>query len=201
MHFQPGGAERLDFFVPMIKIDEEQRLVYLRAAREEPDRAREVMDYASAVPQFEAWSAEQLRNSGGLSKGNIRAMHRRDSASGVVREMKFHDLDKAVDLCIYVSDDQDWRKCLTGTYTGASIGGGYLRKWNDPNLPGHIRYTPRIEEISLVDRPCITSARIAELVKVDGTVTTLTLHGRARTFAEIWTPAPPTFAQLWKKAA
>ena len=63
-------------FIPITKVDVEKRLVYgTQCAEEIPDRAGEIMDYASARPEFEAWSAEIAKASDGRSLGNLRAMH------------------------------------------------------------------------------------------------------------------------------
>jgi hypothetical protein len=62
-------------FVPLTKVDEEQRLVYGRITQEQLDKSGEVMDYDTSKPLFEKWSSEIQANSGGLSKGNVRVMH------------------------------------------------------------------------------------------------------------------------------
>ena len=111
-----------DLFLPITKIDEEKRLVYLRAAQETPDRANEIMDYEKSVPFFEKWSMEQFRASNGKSYGNVRVMHQKIAAGFLPEPLTFNDQDKAIDAVIKVSDDQEWTKCLDGTYTGASIG-------------------------------------------------------------------------------
>jgi hypothetical protein len=180
--------------LPLVKIDEERRLIIARAAAEEPDRAKEIMDYATAVPQFQAWSQEFERSTNGLSKGNVRVMHDPKSAVGKVTEMNFNDSDKAVEVVMKIIDDQAWRKALEGVYTGVSIGGGYLKKWKDGDLT---RYTPIIREISLVDNPCIPTARFAELVKANGATESLQLNGQIRTFSQMWAEKPQTFAKRW----
>ena len=183
--------------IPLVKIDEEQRLVIGRAAQEVPDRSREIMDYASAVPAFKTWSEDVFRDSRGLSKGNLRVMHQKDIVAGKVTDITFNEAEKAVDIIAKVVDDNEWRKVLDGCYTGFSMGGGYAKRWDDN---GVTRYTPIITEISLVDRPCIPSAIFADLVKRDGGIERLTLRGQARTFGELWTPPPAplkSFADLW----
>lgn len=190
----------LGLTLPLVKIDVARRLVIARAAAEEPDKANEIMDYASAKGQFEAWSNGYSERTKGLSKGNVRAMHKKDHASGRVDQLDFNDADKAFDVVMKIVDDNDWAKCLEGIYTGVSVGGGYLRKWTDPDNPALTRYTPVVRELSLVDDPCIPSARFAELVKMNGEVEQIKLNGVVRTFADAWAARPvepDTFVKLW----
>ncbi len=192
-----GSGQAHPFIIPLTKIDVERRLVIGTAAEEIADKSREIMDYASARPQFESWSKEFSDATGGLSKGNLRVMHTKHVA-GRLDDIAYDDQTKRVQICAKVVDDNDWQKCLDGVYTGFSIGGGYLKKWKDPD--GLTRYTPIIREISLVDNPCLETAKFAELVKADGIVGQVALVGQVRTFAQEWAarPAPvPTFADSW----
>lgn len=157
-------------FFQLQKVDEAKRLVYGRAVQEVPDRVGEIFDYETSVPFFKAWGASQFEASLGKSNGNLRAMHK-DVAAGIVIPggLTYHDKDKAIDICAKVTDDQEFSKCLDGTYTGFSIGGRYAKKWEDPELK-KTRYTADPSEISLVDRPCIPSATFFEIQKADGTL-------------------------------
>lgn len=177
--------------LPLVKADAEQRLVWARAAVEEPDKAREIMDYATARPQFELWSKGFSDATLGKSLGNIRAMHNPRHLAGKVQEIVFDDAHKSVQVCIKVLDPVDWTKVEEGGYTGLSIGGGYLKKWQDGELT---RYTPRIAEISLVDSPCMPGARILELQKQDGSIAEVLLKGIPRSFAAL--QPPRSFADL-----
>lgn len=189
------ALDGLHLTIPLTKLDVERRLVIGRAAQEIPDKAREIMDYESAKPAFMEWSKGFESASGGLSKGNLRVMHTRTVAGKVV-DLQFNDTEKSVEVVAHVVDPVEWDKCLKGVYTGFSIGGGYAAKWKDGDLT---RYTPRIAELSLVDSPCMPSARFAELVKADGATEQLELRGRgAMTFAEIQAARPRTFAALRK---
>lgn len=183
-------------FLPLFKADEATQTVWARAAAEEPDKAREIMDYVSAVPQFEKWSNGFKDATLGKSLGNIRAMHNPRHLAGRVNEIVYNDDTKSIDVCVKVLDPVDWVKVQEGGYTGLSIGGGYLRKWKDGDLT---RYTPIISEISLVDAPCIPSARILELQKRDGTVREVPLIGHVPTFAEML--PPPSFHEALQKAS
>jgi hypothetical protein len=175
-------------FIPLAKIDEEKRLVIGRAVQEVVDRTNEIIDYATAKPAFEKWSSDFASMSGGLSKGNVRVMHNPKIVAGKVTDLSFNDAEKAIDVVVKVVDDNEWRKVVEGVYTGFSVGGGYGRKWKDEET-GATRYTPVVNELSLVDNPCIPTARIAELHKANGSIEELHLAGRARDFSEIYRPA------------
>lgn len=168
-----GGVTLL--YIPIRKIEEERRLVYGIAAAEEVDRAGEIFDYESSKPYIETWSAQQAKESGGVSYGNVRAMHGDVSAGKIVRPIDFDDESKTVNVCIKVVDDDEWRKVLEGVYTGLSFGGQYVRRWEDGAA---MRYTLKPQELSLADRPCVPSASIVEVVKSDGGVRNMVLKGR-----------------------
>jgi hypothetical protein len=198
-----GGASNLGLTIPLVKLDVERRLVIGRAAQAVPDKTREIMDYATGKVAFQEWSAKREEESGGLSKGNVRVMHSR-VAAGKVIDLTYNDAEQAVDVVAHIVDNNEWEKCLKGVYTGFSIGGGYAAKWKDGELT---RYTPKITELSLVDSPCIPTARFAELVKADGIVEQLELRGAPpRTFAALIAemapkdPPPITFGALRKRA-
>jgi hypothetical protein len=182
--------------IPLTKIDVEKRLVYGVAAAEIRDQAGEVMDYASAKPAFASWSKSFEDATGGLSKGNLREMHNPKMVAGRLDQLGFDDDGKRIEVCAKVTDDQAWKKCLDGCYTGFSVGGGYGPKWTDD--AGNKRYTPIVRELSLVDNPCIPTARFAELVKAHGVVEQLELRGSPlTTFATAWAARPRTFAEQW----
>lgn len=185
------------FIIPLTKIDVERRLVIGLAAEEVVDKAKEIMDYASARPQFEEWSDSFKQASNGMSKGNLRSMHTK-TVAGKFDDISYNDETKQIHVVAKVIDEGEWQKCLQGAYTGFSIGGGYLKKWVDPSDPKLTRYTPIIREISLVDSPCMPTARFAELVKADGVVEQIELHGAApSTFAQAWADRPVLFADAW----
>lgn len=168
----------------LLKVDVEQRLVVARAAAEEKDKSGETMDWATAKPEFQRWSQSFVDATGGLSKGNVRLMHDPKHIAGKVVEITFDDMAKAVNVVCKVVDDAAWKLCLEGCITGISIGGSYGPKWTDA-ATGLKKYTPKITEISLVDNPCIPSARIVQLIKADGAAEQLHLHGRARSFDDV----------------
>lgn len=150
-------------FVPLMKVDEEQRLVYGRMTEEILDKSGEMMDYATSKPHFEKWSNEISEASGGLSKGNLRVMHGL-AVAGKVTEMEFNDDDKAIDICCKVVDDAEWNKVLEGCYTGFSVGGKYEKRWTDNGVK---KFTAGPNEVSLVDNPCVPTASFT-MIKADG---------------------------------
>ena len=191
-----GGAAGLGFVIPLTKIDVERRMVYGVAAQGDIiDKSKEIMDYATAKPAFQAWSSEIEAATGGMSKGNLRAMHTK-TVAGTIPEISFDDANKTINIGAHVVRDDEWALCLKGGYTGFSVGGGYARKWTDP-ATGCTRYTPIVREMSLVDSPCIPTARFAELVKADGVVEHLPLVGKIPTFADAWSSRPLSFAEQW----
>jgi hypothetical protein len=155
-------------FFQLAKVDEEKRLVYGIATAEEVDKSGEICDYATTKPHYEAWSAEFSKATDGGSLGNLRSMHGKVAAGKIV-DMEMDDSKRQIRVCAKVVDDQEWRKVLEGVYTGFSQGGSYLKRWEDPDAPGIKRYTAKPSEISLVDTPCLATARF-EIRKADGMV-------------------------------
>lgn len=158
----PDSADRLAMFIPLAKADAARRLVY-GFFDETPDRAGEVCDYASARPAFESWSAELAKVSDGKSLGNIRGQHS-NVAAGKLVELNFDDETRRIGFVARIVDDNEWRKVEEGVYTGFSPGGRYARRWRDG---GHVRYTPLVRELSIVDVPCNPAATFT-MVKADG---------------------------------
>jgi len=152
--------------VPIAKIDEAQRLIYGIAAIERVDKSKEILDYESSKPNFEAWSDEISKATNGKSVGNLREMHT-NSAVGKLVEFTPNDAEKQFEVVAKVIDDQAWEKVAEGVYTGFSIGGEYTRRWDDPDRKNVKRYTANPSEISLVDNPCIPGATF-EFIKSDG---------------------------------
>ena len=155
-------------YIPITKVNKEKRLVYLRAASETTDYADESMDYEGSKPNFQKWSDEAYERSGGKSYGNIREMHSAIAAGKLKEPLIFDDVNKTVDIVVYVSDDSSWQKVKDGVLTGASIGGSYQDIKFDPVL-GVKRYIADLTEISLVDSPCNPDA-VIEVIKSNGSV-------------------------------
>jgi hypothetical protein len=162
-------AKKFHAFIPLYKVDEEQRLVYGRATQEVLDKSREVMDYDTSKPYFQAWSTDFASRSGGLSKGNLRVMHQL-TVAGKLTDIEFLDDAKAIDVVAKVVDDDAWEKVKEGCFTGFSVGGTYVKRWADVvNGDTVQRYTAKPHELSLVDDPCVPTAGFSYF-KVGGNV-------------------------------
>lgn len=157
---------KLSIFVPINKIDEEQRLVYGQVAAEVLDNSGEMFDYEGSKPYFEKWSDNAHVTSGGKSKGNLRVMHT-SKVAGIVTDIGFNDDDRVIEACTKVIDDGEWAMVLAGGYTGFSMGGRYVSRATKAD--GVKTYIADPVEISLVDKPCIPTA-VFSVVKADGLV-------------------------------
>lgn len=151
-------------FARITKVDEAKHEVWGRATQEIIDNSDECFDYSSSKPYFKNWSSEFEKSTDGKSLGNIRAMHG-SVAAGKVISLDLNDAEKAIDIGTKIVDAQEWDKVLEGVYTGFSIGGKYVRKWKDGMAT---RYTAKPNEISLVDKPCVPTAKFYEVIKMDG---------------------------------
>lgn len=161
----------MNVFAQITKVDEAKRLVTGRAVQEVPDHADEIFDYASSKPYFMDWSKSFSDDTDGKSLGNVRAMHGK-VAAGKLTGIEFNDADKAIDVQAKIVDDNEWKKVIEGVYTGFSIGGSYVgdkiaEKIDDREVK---RYTAKPSEVSIVDAPCIPTAKFFEVVKADGAV-------------------------------
>ena len=154
-------------FFRLTKVDEEKREVWGRATQEVVDKANEIFDYASSKPFFERWSEGFAKDTDGRSLGNIRSMHSK-VAAGKVIHIDFNDAEKAIDIGTKIIDNNEWEKVMEGVHTGFSIGGSYEKRWTD-TASGATRFTAKPAEISLVDSPCVPTAKFFDVVKADGT--------------------------------
>lgn len=188
--------DEMKLFVPITKVDVAQRLVYGTIAHEVADKSGEIMDYATAKPQFESWSAEIGKASDGKSVGNIRAMHG-SVAAGKLTSIAFDDAEKRIEACGKIVDDGEWNKVLEGVYTGFSMGGKYLKRWKDADAPHLTRYTPSVAEVSIVDNPCIPTATF-EVIKADGTTEMRKFHTPDAPAQPEPTNVAPDVEQGWK---
>lgn len=153
-------------FFNLNKIDEKRQLVYGRALQEVVDRSGECADYDASKKAFQKWAEETMDASGGKSMGNVREMHKKDSAVGIVKEIHYNDNDRAIDVVAHIVDPVAFEKCLHGVFTGFSVGGSYASKRKEN---GVTKYAPILKELSIVDRPCVPTARFYDIQKADGT--------------------------------
>jgi len=151
-------------FIPITKIDIEKRQIYGTITEEAVDRSGEVFDYKTSKPYYEKWSNEISEATQGKSVGNLRAMHQLKVAGKLV-QLDMNDQERRISCVAEVVDDDEWRLCLAGAYTGFSHGGRYVARWADGDVT---RYTINPIETSLVDSPNLPSSRF-KLVKADGT--------------------------------
>ena len=161
-------------FFRLTKVDEAKREVWGRATQEVVDKSGEIFDYESSKPYFKAWSDGFAKDTGGKSLGNIRSMHGK-TAAGKVISIDFNDAEKAIDIGTKIVDDNEWEKVLEGVHTGFSIGGAYVKRWDDPKA-GAKRFTADPAEISIVDSPCVPTAKFFDVVKADGAVEQRAFH-------------------------
>lgn len=156
-------------FVPMLKVDQERRLVTGRALQEYPDRSGEILDFEKSKPHIKKWSDDCSARTNGKSKGNLREQHRKDLVAGHLTDIRFDDVNKSVEITAHISDDNTWRKVCSGSLSGFSVGGKYGERELD-KATGLTRYTALPQEISIVDAPCIPTCTVFEMYKADGTV-------------------------------
>src|SRR5512146_2227367 len=97
--------------------------------------------------------------------GNIREMHRKDSAVGKALDLQPSADGDGFDVTARISDESAMRKVLDGVYAGFSI--GIKRRLSDPPIviPDRVAKGGRIRaglihEISLVDAPAYPDARV-----------------------------------------
>ena len=155
----------LNLFIPIVKVDEENRLIYGRITEETPDSVNEVMDYETSKPYFRKWSAFFQNATDGKSFGNVRMQHDKTRNAGHLTDIAFVDDLRAIDVVAKINDDREWQRVLDGDYTGFSPGGRYVKRWTDEQ--GKKRYTAEPSEVSIVDYPMHKSATF-QILKTDG---------------------------------
>jgi len=143
---------KFDIFVPLAKVDKDQRMVWGWASTERKDSQGEIIKsdaIKKALPDYMEWA-------------NIREMHR-PSAVGIAKEADVRNMPDGSGEGLYVGakivDDEAWNKVQEGVYKGFSIGAELVAKV--ANKITDIR----LVEISLVDRPANPDCKI-EVVKV-----------------------------------
>jgi phage head maturation protease len=137
-------------FVPFMKVNEEQHMVFGYASTEKRDVQGEIVRLDAierALPDY-------------MRFANIREMHQ-PSAVGIAKEANVDR--KGLYVGAHVVDDRAWTKCKAGVYKGFSIGGKVTAR--DPDDKSVITGL-NLTEISLVDRPANPEA-IYTVVKFD----------------------------------
>lgn len=181
--------KQFNLFARLTKIDEAKRQISGILAQECLDRSGEIFDYDRSKKHFVAWSDGISKTTDGKSVGNLRAMHGK-TVAGKFSAMVFNDAEKSIEVVADVVDDNEWRKCLTGCYSGLSIGGKYEDMWEDPTNKAHKRYEAIPSEGSLVDLPCIPTATFT-VMKADGLTEQRHFSGviQKSVRAQVWTCA------------
>jgi hypothetical protein len=158
-------SDELRLFIPITKIDASAHTIYGTVTEELEDKSGETFDYVSSKPHYVEWSGEFAKATDGRSVGNLRSMHN-NKVAGMLTQLLFDDTAKRIECVAHVVDEGEWQLCLAGAYTGLSQGGRYKKRWTDD--AGVQRYTVEPVEVSLVDNPCLPTARFS-LIKADGT--------------------------------
>jgi len=134
----------MKLYVPIAKLDQQQRMVYGYASTEALDSQGEVVRkeaLAAALPDY-------------LRFANIREMHQ-PSAVGIAKEAAIDE--KGLWIGAKIVADDAWLKVREGVYKGFSIGGVVTgRDARDPTVITGLD----LAEISLVDRPANPEAVI-----------------------------------------
>ena len=142
--------DKISFYLPFTKKDDDKRLVEGFASTETEDSQGEIVKseaLANALPDY-------------MKYANIREMHQW-SAVGKTIAAKLDTMKKGLWIRGKIVDDQAWRKVKEKVYNGFSIGGKVLKK------VGNIVQELILNEISLVDRPANPQA-VFSLVKIEG---------------------------------
>ena len=152
--------------IPITKVDEEQRIVYGYATKEELDRQGDIVDYEASKGAFTRWA------------GNIREQHDGKKAVGKRVQTEFDDENKQVLIGAYISRSADgenaWTKVKEGILTGFSIGGKIYKtvrdtiKTDDGEVSADRIVDYDLAEVSLVDVPACPSAQFVMVKSADG---------------------------------
>lgn len=156
----------ITFTLPISKIDEEQRIVYGIATTEQLDKQNEIVDYEASKKAFGDWV------------GNIREMHRPDSAVGKAIDIQFDDDKKQVMIGAYISKSPDgenaWTKIKENILTGFSIGGKVFKtveetvKSDSGDVAAKRISDYELSETSLVDNPANPDAKFIMVKSANG---------------------------------
>lgn len=158
---------RLNLFVSINKMDEDQRMVYGIATCSKLDNQNEIVDWDAtkeAVADYSNWR-------------NIREMHKA-SAVGTAPILELRDNTQELYIGAKIVDEAAWQKCKEGVYKGFSIGGDKLdqkvelSKTSGKTINRITKYN--LNEISLVDRPANPACKF-QTVKRDTSIHVVTI--------------------------
>lgn len=161
------------------KVDKQRRIVAGWATIDNVDTENDVVTAEASIDAFSR------------SRGNLREMHRKDSAVGRIvsfKEGKYTAPDgkqyRGIFVKVRVSEgaEDTWLKVLDGTLNGFSIGGSIIEseevfsKDANTNIRKVLKYD--LTELSLVDNPGNQYSDITNVFKIrksaDGTMTSIT---------------------------
>ena len=165
-------AESVRVTMPIVKVDQERRLVAGFATLDNIDKQGDIVTKEASVRAFEKF------------KGNIREMHQPIAVGRLVSFKNDSYFDQAtnkvyngvaVEAYISKGAQSTWEKVLDGTLSGFSIGGAIneTEEVYDESLDKSVRVVSEYElfELSLVDNPANQFANILSVQKLDdGTV-------------------------------
>jgi phage head maturation protease len=143
-------------FAKVLRIDEKNRLVTLRATTEATDTFRTAFAYEASKEAFQRWEQEA---------GNIREMHA-PKAVGRSVQVDYDDRNRAIDVTLRISKGaQDtWEKIVDGTLQGGSIGASnvvwQVNQQRAIGAPEKIATKYDLIELSLVDNPSNPDCRV-----------------------------------------
>ena len=157
--------EKFNLYIPISKIDKENRTVFGIASSEMVDKQNEVVDYEASKEAFSKFS------------GAIREMHE-PKAVGKAIEIIPDDKERKVWVKAYVSKgaEDTWIKLQEGILKGFSIGGRTLQKSvksvknGDTGESKAVTYITKysLSELSLVDNPANPECTLEMVKSVDG---------------------------------
>lgn len=169
-HWSTDG-DKLHMSLDFTKVNKDKRLVSGFATLDNVDSQGDIV------------KAEASRKAFSRARGNLREMHKKDSAVGKIVDFREKEFTyegktyKGIFVTARVSEGaQDtWLKVLDGTLSGFSIGGNIIDSEETFNKSGKkVRVVNDYEliELSLVDNPANQLANVFEIQKnVDGSVT------------------------------
>ncbi|HEY3315255.1 MAG TPA: hypothetical protein VGL40_08295 [Bacillota bacterium] len=136
----------LYLYAPLVKIDEEKRLVFGYVSSDRVDLDGQIADAEWLKRELPDW----------FRWGNIREMHQL-SAVGVAKDLEWDE--KGPFVVSKVVDGEAWKKVKEGVYKGYSIGIKGTRTQLDAKAPHGRIVGGKIIEISYVDRPANEDGR------------------------------------------